>query len=71
MRGWGAQHVDDDSVETGSLDLDDVFVVAIRQDRDLAKHSLQALVLAELSGAACLDLEYLDSHLPIEFQVQC
>ena len=64
-----AHHFDDYSIKACGLNFNDVFVIALRENLDLTVKALEALVLTELGGSACLYLENLDGDFPLRFQI--
>ena len=58
------------AIKVGTFDLDDILMVTVGQDGDLAKQALQARMLAEFSRFPSLYLQNLDSYLALSFHVQ-
>lgn len=67
---YGTKFLDDDSVKVGSLDLDNVLVVAVGEYRNLAEEPLQALMLAEFRCASGLNFKNFDRNLALGLKVQ-
>ena len=59
------------SIEVCGFHLDDVFVVALRQDGNLHVETIKRLVLAKFSSFALLDFQNFDSDLLFRLQIDC